>query len=128
MFFFSFLPDPLPVPSQICALCVPPLLQVYLENVFPKEKITDLVKWPIEKLLTAWITAHTATIQQPVKVAALPNDLKVRPFQLLIPFPPLLSTSLPPLSDSPSSPGRPRIRHRPRRPHQVHRGLRVHVR
>lgn len=50
--------------------------KVYLEGAFPKEKVVDLVKWPIEKILTSWLVGFCDTRKHQVKVTSLASDLK----------------------------------------------------
>jgi len=49
--------------------------KVYLEGAFPKEKVQDVVKWAMDKLLTGWLAGFLASrSQQAHKITALGKD------------------------------------------------------
>jgi len=51
-------------------------LKVYLEGAFPKEKVADVVKFPMEKLLCQWLQGFCSTRGHQIKPQSLTNDLK----------------------------------------------------
>jgi len=51
--------------------------KVYLEGAFPKEKVADLLRWPMEKVLGGWLSSFIGGRGHAgVKIASLANDCK----------------------------------------------------